>query len=197
MYCSKCGQELMQGQQFCTGCGASVPVQKDSAPPPGPAIPPIETAQPAASLSAKKEAKVSNLLAIPGFLLFIAGLVLLGTAYVKQHAKNGNFGWGCGGGICLVIGAGLLIAALVFSILHWQDKARAYAQKQAGQAPPLAGSGAAVAAPLTPAEPGAEPPATEGPAIKPDLSCTACGQKLEPGVRFCAKCGAEAPGTKT
>jgi hypothetical protein len=194
MYCSKCGQELIQGQHFCPGCGASVPGQKDSVPPPSPARPSVEAAEPTESLSAKKEAKISNLFAIPGFLLFIAGLVLLGAGYVKQTPESGMPGWGCGGGIFLVIGACLLIVALVFSILHWRDMARAHAQKQAGQVPPSAGPGTAVTAPLPVAEPGEGMPATERPDICPELSCAGCGHKLEPREHFCANCGAKAPG---
>lgn len=194
MYCKECGQELMQGQQFCPGCGASVPGQTDSALPPGPARPPMVTAEPAASLSAKKNARVSNYLAIPGFILFIAGLVLLGAAYVKQTPQTGMPGWGIIGFICLLVGIPLLIAALVFSILHWGDKARAYAQKQAAQAPPFAGPGAAAAAPAPLVEPAVGTPVTERPGVRSGLFCTGCGQKLEPGEHFCAGCGAKVPG---
>ena len=181
----------MQGQQFCTGCGAGVTGQERSTPLPGPARPPVATAEPAASLSAKKEARISNFFAIPGFLLFIAGLVLLGAAYVKQTPQTGMPGWGIIGFICLFVGIPLLIAALVFSILHWRDKSRAHAQKLAAQSVPFVGPGAAVAAPLPMAEPGVETPATERPDIRPGLFCTGCGQKLEPGEHFCAKCGAK------
>ena len=194
MYCCKCGQELAQEQHFCPGCGASVPGQTNSAPPPGPAIPPMVTAEPTASLSAKKNARVSNYLAIPGFLLFIAGLVLLGAAYVKQTPQTGMPGWGIIGFICLLVGVPLLIAAVVFSILHWRDKARAHAQKLATQSTPFIGPAAAVATPAPLVEPGVGTPVTERPGVHPDLYCTGCGRRLEPGEHFCAGCGARVPG---
>ena len=194
MYCKQCGRELNQEQRFCPGCGASATGQAEPAPAQVPTGPPMVTADPTPSLSAKKNAKVSNYLAVPGFLLFIASLVILGAAYVKQTAASGMPGWGFIGFICLPVGAGLLIAALVFSIFHWRDKAKAYGQKQAAKAPPVVGPGVGAAAPLPQAEPVVETPITERPGINPDRFCSGCGRNLEPGVKFCAGCGAEAPG---
>lgn len=111
--------------------------------PPAPVTPAISAqhfspAGPPASdiaASAKKQAKTSNLLAIPGFVLFIAGLVFLGIAFTSQNSKSGNLSWGLVGILCLLVGSGLLIAALVFSILHWRDRARAHRQSAVVAAP--------------------------------------------------------------
>jgi hypothetical protein len=155
-FCASCGTAHTD-TRFCRKCGAPLVVKAEAGPteppvsaaapsvpvPPAPAAP-VTSAQhfstvgpPARDIaaSAKKQAKTSNLLAIPGFVLFIAGLVFLGIAFTSQNSKSGNLGWGLVGILCLLVGSGLLIAALVFSILHWRDRARAHSRSAVVAAP--------------------------------------------------------------
>jgi len=140
-FCPSCGA-AQPGSRFCRKCGASLVRKSEAAQvelpasttaPPAPA-PPVPGARPITDAGspardtaavAKKEAKISNLLAVPGFLLFLAGLVFLGISFVNQGSNSGNLSWGLAGIACLLVGTGLLIGALVFSILHWRDRVRA------------------------------------------------------------------------
>lgn len=81
MFCTKCGSQISEGEQFCSECGAPV---GGGLPQPGQAVEP--SAKKAAKTPVEKPQKgkvIRNTILVFALLLFAAGLVLVGYDLVK------------------------------------------------------------------------------------------------------------------
>jgi hypothetical protein len=123
-YCGNCGAPV-SGGRYCTNCGAQVsgPFAGTMSAVSTPA-PPVSTSGDPTTIreKARMEARLSNYLAIPGFLGFAGGLVLYIIGASRTSAKALFI---VPAAMMLIGGGALLGVALVYSIMHWSDLSKA------------------------------------------------------------------------
>jgi outer membrane protein OmpA-like peptidoglycan-associated protein len=93
-FCTKCGQKMEAGLQFCTNCGAAIAPTAQPAPPlsvqptGAPSWQPVPAPQPQALAPVKKRSGLALLLIFLGVLALIAVIGIGGVVYVGYKVKE-------------------------------------------------------------------------------------------------------------